>query len=715
MAFKLRDYQTRSIQKTLEYMDRSNNPGVVVAPTAAGKSLLISQVVKEWGQPALVLQPNVELLRQNLSKLQAFGGHGTVCSASDGRRDISELTYATIGSVKNNVQNFRDFGVKTLIIDECDMNLPPDKGSIFRDFIDSVGFDKIIGYTATPFRLKRYSSFTGNYAQLNMINRIEPKVYTDIIDVIQVQEMVDNKFWAKINYELWDFDTSKLQTNTSGTEFSETSIHRAILDNHVNTNITGRIATLIAEGKSVLAFLDSVDNAEIMALKLPKTAVISSRTKPKERTRIINDFKSGELKAVLNFDVLTAGFDYPELDAVILGRPTMSFRLIYQMLGRLVRNPLHPLQKEGLLIDFCNNIKRFGQIEHLVIDEVESTGGWAATNKDVILTGFPMDNTVTLSDLSKGFKDDVPIKITFGKYSGRDISELPKDYASWLYNSIDSMNIKGYSMQDKRVMKSQLLKTLSSNAKFVEDNTKKIMVDFNNVIFSLHKNGKLNSDAFNLFIDDLKYRFGTTNVVVVKDAKKETYWRKKIYPEYKDNRKKREVDVKFVKGLKDVLDHCDIYVEEGMEADDIISREVRSMKYEDLYVLSSDSDFDQLSFYKNFKRLDMKGNVSSKSKKEALATLITKVLKGDAKDNVKKCHNQHQIRTADLALMVAEVFDSVVDYFKHNKDDSLENVPLKEFVRNAILNRGVDLDDEKFDLNFKIINLIQNEMSATHG
>lgn len=690
-------------------MDRTNNPGVVVAPTASGKSLLISQVVKQWNQPALVLQPNVELLRQNLAKLQAFGETATVCSASDGRRDISELTYATIGSVKNNVQNFKDMGVKTLIIDECDMNLPPDKGSVFRDFIDSVGFNKIIGYTATPFRLKRYSTFSGNYAQLNMINRIEPKVYTDIIDVIQVQEMVKEKFWAKVNYELWDFDTSKLVTNSTGSDYTERSISRAVAENHVNTNITGRIAKLISEGKSVLAFVDSVDNAEIMASKLPKTAVISAKTKAKARTRIIEEFKSGVLKAVLNYDVLTAGFDYPELDVVIMGRPTMSFRIYYQMLGRLVRNPLHPKQKQGIFIDFCNNTKRFGMLEDLTINEVEATGGWAAMNGDRILTGFPMDNIINLSDLSKGYDSTSKIEITFGKYKGRDISELPKNYASWLYNNIDAMNLQGHSSADKQAMKTRLLKTLMSDAEFVEDDTKKVIVDFNNITFALYNQGRLNSDSFNTFINDLKYRYGTTNVEVVKDSKKETYWRTKLYPEYKATRKPRDTDEKFWRGYQDILDNCEITEVEGLEADDLIADAVRSMKYKDTYVLSSDSDFNQLAFYQNFKRIDMKGNVSSKSKKEALSTLITKVLKGDAKDNVQKCHNQHMIKTANLALMTADVYNKVVEYFKNNKGASVQTMPLREMVREAILEVGTDLDEEKFDLNFTLINLIGDE------
>ena len=66
------EYQEEIIADCMRYLHDTEDkkPGIVVAPVAAGKSLIISSVAKKWGRPCLVLQPNKELLQQNLEKLR---------------------------------------------------------------------------------------------------------------------------------------------------------------------------------------------------------------------------------------------------------------------------------------------------------------------------------------------------------------------------------------------------------------------------------------------------------------------------------------------------------------------------------------------------------------------------------------------------------------------------------------------------------------------
>jgi superfamily II DNA/RNA helicase len=78
---------------------------------------------------------------------------------------------------------------------------------------------------------------------------------------------------------------------------------------------------------------------------------------------ILSDFKTGKIKVVLNVGVLTTGFDFPELDCLILCRPTMSLSLYYQMIGRAVRP--HKNKDYADIYDLCGNVKYFGRIETL--------------------------------------------------------------------------------------------------------------------------------------------------------------------------------------------------------------------------------------------------------------------------------------------------------------------------------------------------------------
>ena len=68
-------------------------------------------------------------------------------------------------------------------------------------------------------------------------------------------------------------------------------------------------------------------------------------------------------------NILSVGFDYPELDTIIIGRPTASLSWYYQFVGRVTR--IHPQKTEGLVIDFVGSVPRFGKVEELYFKEDE--------------------------------------------------------------------------------------------------------------------------------------------------------------------------------------------------------------------------------------------------------------------------------------------------------------------------------------------------------
>ena len=88
---------------------------------------------------------------------------------------------------------------------------------------------------------------------------------------------------------------------------------------------------------------------------------------------ILSSFKAGKINVVANVGVLTTGFDYPELDTIVLARPTMSLALYYQMVGRAIRPCPN---KQGWIVDLCRNYDRFGRVDDLNLVET-SPGIWA--------------------------------------------------------------------------------------------------------------------------------------------------------------------------------------------------------------------------------------------------------------------------------------------------------------------------------------------------
>lgn len=452
-----RDYQTECIDKSLDFFESTGKekPSVLVAPVAAGKSIIIGGIANELNSPTLVLQPSIELLSQNYKKLIRFGGEASIYSASAKSKEIGHITYATLGSIKKLGKEFKKFGIKNVIIDECHMSYSPVPTSMFRTFMKDLNPKRVLGFTATPIRLKPYGSMEESWSQLNFITRGIPRYFSQILHVVDIKMMVEREYWSKLRYETYDFDEGKLELNSTGAEFTEHSIKDAIAEQGVNNNIYLRIKKLQEEGrKNILVFCDTLATATKMASLFPKAACVHGKTPKGERKQIIEDFVNGELEIVTNFGTLTTGFDHPQLDTVIFGRPTQSLSLFYQMAGRGTR--IHPDKEDCLLIDFCNNVKRFGKLEDLSFEFVEGFG-WALFSKDHLLSNIRMDgDPMTKQELydlmKKEASDNIDMVIWFGKdHKGKKVSELPTHYIEWAVKTFDFGNKKMKTLQAQMI------------------------------------------------------------------------------------------------------------------------------------------------------------------------------------------------------------------------------------------------------------------------
>ena len=135
--------------------------------------------------------------------------------------------------------------------------------------------------------------------------------------------------------------------------------------------------------KGILVFTKFVKEAEELVRDIPCSAIVTGTMNKKEREDILKDFKLGLIKVVVNVGVLTTGFDYPELDTVVMARPTKSLSLWYQIVGRVLRP--HKTKECAWVVDMCGNLKRFGRVENLMISTADK-GRWCVTNLERQLT-----------------------------------------------------------------------------------------------------------------------------------------------------------------------------------------------------------------------------------------------------------------------------------------------------------------------------------------
>lgn len=369
-TFTLRPYQTDAVDRSVEFLtQKRERHGLLVLPTGSGKSLVIAGIVDRLDGPCLIFQPSREILRQNFTKLMHYGYRPAVYSASLGKKQISgEVTLATIGSVVKKPELFDR--VRYVLIDEC--HLVNAGAGMYREFLDALESRglRILGLTATPYRLN--STMQG--AMLRFLTRSRPRLFEDVVYYVQNGQLFQDGHLAKLQYHtIKGFDRSKLLANSTGAEFSDASVKAELEQSGFAEKLERIVLRLHELGRAgILVFTRFLDEAHHLARKVPGAAVVSAETPDHERDRLLREFKAGRLRVVANVGVLTTGFDYPELDTVVLARPTMSLGLYYQMLGRVVRP--HSSKPYGMVIDMVGLTDQFGKVEDLRIERGGARG-----------------------------------------------------------------------------------------------------------------------------------------------------------------------------------------------------------------------------------------------------------------------------------------------------------------------------------------------------
>lgn len=439
---KLRANQIEPVTVGVEFFKLPKMaPSIIVAPTAFGKSIVIAHIAKGIGEKVLVLQPSKELLEQNYNKFIFFGGSASIYSASMGQKELGDITYATIGSIINIAHKFREMDVSKIIIDECD-RYPREKSGQLRRFVDGMKATHILGLTATPLKLQSNMGDTGPYSKLVMLTNRSSKgaFFKHIIHVAQIQDTVKLGFWTPLVYQSYDFDTGALVFNSSGAEFTNDSIARAYENQNIEDKIVKKVRE-IEDRKSILVAVPTIEQATKLAGRIPMAAVVTGETPTQDRNRIIEEFRNQKIRVIVQVNVLTVGFDYPELDCLITARPTASISWWYQFVGRGTR--IHEKKKNCLVVDFVGSVERFGKVEDLYYKEDED-GTWElyGENKKKI-TGIPiheiglhLEGGINLAEQRNEDGEIQKVYMTFGKYKNKPVASIPPYYRKWLLDNI---------------------------------------------------------------------------------------------------------------------------------------------------------------------------------------------------------------------------------------------------------------------------------------
>lgn len=367
-----RYYQCECNNAIFNYFKNNSGNPVCALPTGTGKAVCIAMFLmtafyQYQNQKVLVLTHVKELIVQNFKELLGMWPNAPagINSAALNQRDYNKkIIFAGIASIH---KDFEKFGkVDLILIDEAHL-VNPNESTMYKNFIEALmlvnPYLKIIGFTATPWRMGHgkitengiFTDFCYDITDMKSFNRLIAEGYMAPLIPKQTKLVLDTT-GVKIGSD-GDFAKGELQIAVDKYEITVAALKEAIELGH--------------DRKSWLIFGSGIEHCNHIAEILSDLGIecrsIHSKMKGKVRDQNIADFKSGKLRAIVNNNVLTTGFNHKAIDLIIVLRPTTSVNLWVQLLGRGTRPSPETFKENCLVLDFAGNTKRLGPINDPVI------------------------------------------------------------------------------------------------------------------------------------------------------------------------------------------------------------------------------------------------------------------------------------------------------------------------------------------------------------
>lgn len=402
---ELRKHQQEAVDAIEEGFEKCKTkprPCLAQLATAAGKSYIIAELARRH-KSALILAPTKEITEQNYQKLLDIGIPRKdigICSASMGSHQINRITLGTIGTIKKFAKTLED--IEVVIIDEADVAPIERADSVYVSFLQQLKTNKICGLTASTWRnwiVKR--QFEDPRVYCRPLTRIPMNGGKDtrfgqwfwsggIVYRCGIRELQALHYLSPIKYISQKTDWSFLDRALGRVDYDEQELGKwANIDG--NRDIFERALTwATSQFDRTLVFAPNISASHSLCqiakrLGIQAETIDSQNDNKKSREAKLKRFREGKTQVLFNVAILTAGYDLPSLDCVLMCRATKSLRLYLQSIGRAIRIDPDKPEKIAQIVDMAGNLERFGKVEDVIMTQIDavSAQGWKY-KKDVI-------------------------------------------------------------------------------------------------------------------------------------------------------------------------------------------------------------------------------------------------------------------------------------------------------------------------------------------
>ena len=392
-SYGLFDHQRNAARKVVRILSEQPRKTVLHMPTGSGKTRTAMHIIASHlreSEPTIVcwLAQNAELLEQAADEFESawnyLGNREVEIIRFWGNRnaylmDVHDgLIVAGLGKMSSldsrDPQTLLRLAdrVSLTVIDEAHQAIAPTYQAVLTALYSKRPANALLGLTATPGRtwsdINEDTKLSNYFDGMKVMLEVEG--YNDPVTFLIEQGYLARPVFKQLNSEasirLSANDIKELSTSI---DVSENLLKRLGTDTQRNLKIVSAVEDLVTRHKRIIVFAPSVANARILnailSYKDIESHIVTGQTNTSERERIIRRFRgnANRTMVLVNYGVLTTGFDAPATSAAIIARPTRSLVLYSQMVGRATRGTRAGGNEEAEIITVIDpHLPGFGSV-----------------------------------------------------------------------------------------------------------------------------------------------------------------------------------------------------------------------------------------------------------------------------------------------------------------------------------------------------------------